>query len=119
MGDAVEPSGEQLVFSYGALQIAELQRAILGRVFPPEPDILPGFTADYAEMADPRFAELTGSSVHAVLRRTGDPRDKVIGTVYRFTDDELDAADQFEVLMFRREQVVLASGRRAWVYLST
>lgn len=112
-------SEDQLVFSYGALQIAELQRSILGRVFPAEADILPGFTADYAEMADPRFAELTGTSTHAVLRRTGDPRDKVIGSVYRFTEDELDAADQFEVAMFRREQVVLASGRTAWVYLSS
>lgn len=112
-------SADQLVFSYGALQIEELQRSILGRVFPPESDILPGFTADYAEMADPRFAELTGSSVHAVLRRTDDPRDKVTGVVYHLTPDELDAADQFEVVMFRREQAVLASGRTAWVYLST
>ncbi|SIT70540.1 gamma-glutamylcyclotransferase family protein [Microbacterium sp. RU33B] len=109
---------DQLVFSYGALQLAELQRAILGRIFSAEDDMLPGFTLDYADMADPRFGELTGTSQHPVLRRTGDPRDKIIGKVYRFTEDELDAADQFEVLMFRREQVTLASGRTAWVYLT-
>ncbi len=113
-----DSAAAQLVFSYGALQNEELQRSVLGRVFPSEAAILPGFHADYAEMADPRFAELTGTSIHAVLRRTDDPRDKVIGKVFRLTEDELDAADQFQVLMFRREQVVLEGGRTAWVYLS-
>lgn len=109
---------DQLVFSYGALQLAELQRSILGRVFSAEDDILSGFTLDYSDAADLRFAELTETSRHAIIRRTGDERDKIIGKVYRFTEDELDAADQFEVLMYHREQVVLASGRTAWVYLA-
>jgi len=53
-----------------------------------------------------------------VLRRTGDPRDKVFGTVLVLTPAELDAADELLTPLFRRLPVTLASGRGAWVYVA-
>ncbi|GAA2007112.1 gamma-glutamylcyclotransferase family protein [Microbacterium ulmi] len=109
---------DQLLFSYGALQNPHLQLATFGRVVESEPDILPGYTADYVEVPDGRFTDLTGLTVHPQLRATGNARDKVIGRVLQLTEAELDAADQFEVSMYRRTPVTLASGRGAWVYVS-
>lgn len=111
-------SPDQLLFSYGALRDAELRRTLFGRDVDFEPDILAGYTADYVEIEDPRFSELTGLTVHPKLRPTGNIHDKVIGEVLHLTETELDAADQLEVSIFRRSPVTLASGRAAWVYLT-
>ncbi len=109
---------DQLLFSYAALQSAELQLDTFGRILDWEPDVLPGYTADYVEIEDSRFTDLTGMTVHPRLRATHNPIDKVIGRAMWVTEAELDAADQFEASMFRRKRVELASGRSAWVYVA-
>ncbi len=61
--------------------------------------------------------DLSGASVHSVVRRTGNRLDKIVGKVFRITEDELDATDEYEVSLYRRVSVALASGRHAWVYV--
>ena len=56
--------------------------------------------------------------MHPIVRATGNPLDKVVGKVLSVTDDELEAADEYEVALYRRASVVLASGRDAWVYVA-
>ncbi|MHC3000476.1 UDP-N-acetylmuramate--alanine ligase [Microbacterium sp. HJ5] len=107
-----------LLFSYGTLQHPEVQLDTFGRLLEADDDVLPGYTVDYAEIEDPRVVDLSGLAVHPIVRATGSPRDKVVGKVLRVTDDELDASDEYEVALYRRVSVVLASGRTAWVYVS-
>lgn len=109
---------DQLLFSYGTLKHAEVQQDTFGRLLEGEPDVLPGYTVDYAEIEDHRVVDLSGLSVHPIVRRTGDTRDKVIGTVLTVSWEELEAADEYEVSLYRRVEAVLASGRQAWVYIS-
>ena len=110
-------SPEQLLFSYGTLQDPEVQLDTFGRLLTVEDDILPGYTVDYAEIDDPRDADGSGLSVHPVVRATGNPLDKVLGKVLWVSENELDAADEFQVELYRRVEVHLASGRAAWVYV--
>lgn len=117
MGTAL-PDAHELLFSYGALQQAPLQLDTFGRVIRSEADILPGFTADYVEIHDARFSDRTGLTVYPHVRRTGDPRDKVVGRVLLLSAEELDAADEFEMSMFHRTRAMLSSHREAWVYLT-
>ena len=112
----MEPS-DQLLFTYGTLQHAEVQLDTFGRLVAGEPDALPGYTIDYVEIDDTRVVDLSGLSVHPVLRATGSAVDKVVGRVLLLTADELDAADEYEVALYRRVPVRLASGRDAWVYV--
>lgn len=77
----------------------------------------PGYCVDHVEIDDPRVVELSGTASHPVLRATGNPLDKIVGRVLLLTEDELDAADEYEVSLYRRGAVTLASGRTAWVYL--
>jgi len=109
---------DQLLFSYGTLQTPEVQLDTFGRLIDGEDDTLPGFTIDYAEIEDHRVVDLSGLSIHPIVRPTGDVRDKVMGRALRVTEDELDAADEYEVSLYRRAAVTLASGRTAWVYVS-
>lgn len=112
-------AAEQLLFSYWTLQNPDVQLDTFGRILDSEDDVLPGFTVDYADIDDPRIVEVLGASERPMLRSTGNALDKVVGKVLRVTDDELDAADEYEVVVFRRASVVLASGRPAWVYVAS
>lgn len=111
-------AADQLLFSYGTLQNPDVQLDTFGRLLTAQDDVLPGYTVDYAEIEDPRVVDLSGLSVHPIVRATGNPLDKVVGKALWVTDDELDASDEYEVELYRRVSVVLASGRRAWVYVS-
>ncbi len=108
---------EELLFTYGTLRHAEVQLDTFGRLVAGEPDSLPGYTIDYAEIDDQRVVDVSGMSVHPVLRATGNDLDRVVGVVLHVTAGELDAADEYEVSLYRRVAVTLASGREAWVYV--
>lgn len=109
---------EQLLFSYGTLQLADVQLDTFGRLLEGSDDVLPGYTVDYAEIDDPRVVDLSGADVHPIVRHTGNPLDKVVGKALWVTEDELDASDEYEVSLYRRISVTLASGRDAWVYVA-
>ena len=117
------PSGaddvpDELLFSYGTLQLPAVQLDTFGRLLASEDDVLPGYTIDYAEIGDPRVVDVSGQAIHPIVRATGSPLDKVSGCVLLLSQDELDAADEYEVDLYRRVSAVLASGRIAWVYVS-
>lgn len=107
-----------LLFSYGTLRHPEVQRDTFGRLVEASDDFIPGYTVDYVEIEDTRVVDLSGHAVHPAVRPTGNPIDKVAGVVLRITEDELDAADEYEVALYRRVSAVLASGRTAWVYVA-
>ncbi len=116
--DAVTAPAEHLLFTYGTLQLADVQLDTFGRLVEAEDDVLPGFTVDYAEIEDRRVVDLSGHDVHPIVRSTGNPLDKVLGKVLWVTEDEIDAADEYEVALYRRVQAQLSSGRTAWVYIA-
>lgn len=102
---------------YGTLQLPEVQLDTFGRLLSGEDDVLPGYRLEWVEIDDDRVAQFSGLDSHPILRRTDDPRDRVFGRVLALTPEELDAADEYEVSLYRRVSVQLASGIRAWVYV--
>jgi hypothetical protein len=52
-----------------------------------------------------------------VVRRTGDPADRVPGVVFLLTAEELAATDRYEGSDYTRAELTLESGRRALVYV--
>ena len=67
---------------------------------------------------DPDVIETSGSDQHPIFRRSTNVSDVVDGSVLELTSVELRAADAYEVNDYRRIEVTLASGRRAWVYVA-
>lgn len=110
-------SGAELLFTYGTLQLPEVQLDTFGRLLSGEDDVLHGYRLEWTAIDDDRVARVSGLDSHPILRRTGDPRDRVFGRVLALTPEELDAADEYEVSLYRRVSVTLASGIRAWVYV--
>jgi gamma-glutamylcyclotransferase (GGCT)/AIG2-like uncharacterized protein YtfP len=97
-----------LLFSYGTLQLEDVQRSTFGRVLQGEPDALVGFQSGRH-----------GKYANVVFN--GDEKSRVSGVVFEITDAELAAADHYENdtdATYQRIETTLASGKRAWVYVA-
>jgi hypothetical protein len=111
-GDASEK-----LFSYGTLRLADVQLATFGRLLEGREDTLPGFALSMIAISDPAVVATSGQSSHPILKRTGDPKDEIAGTVFAVTEAELAAADAYEVADYKRIAVRLKSGTEAFVYV--
>lgn len=112
------PAVHQL-FSYGTLQLERVQLAQFGRLLEGRPDALPGFRMTVIEITDPEVIKASGTDRHPLVIASSDPADSVDGSVFEITDEELAAADSYEVDDYARSEVTLSSGIRAWVYLDS
>ena len=108
---------DQLLFSYGTLQLPEVQLAQFERLLDGEDDAMPGYAQALVEITDPDVLRKSGQRFHPIVSHTGHPADSVAGKVFAVTAAELAAADEYEVDDYKRALVRLASGRDAWVYV--
>ena len=115
MTDAQHPSIR--LFSYGTLQLAEVQQATYGRLLDGEPDVLVGYRLVPLAITNPEVIALSGEPVHMIACRTGDPAERIPGVIYKLTAMELDATDEYEGDAYARREVRLASGAAAFVYV--
>ena len=84
------------LFSYGTLQLSEVQLANYGRTLEGEPDALIGYRMIVLPDRDPHAVRISGTKTHFVVRRTGDPEDRGPGIVYWLTAEELAETDRYE-----------------------
>lgn len=105
------------LFSYGTLQQPEVQHANYGRLIEGQADVLPGYVLAQLQIEDPHVVAVSGKATHTIARQTGNPRDRIDGTVLFLTQAELDASDKYEVEAYRRVEARLESGRIAFVYI--
>jgi hypothetical protein len=112
----VSEASERL-FSYGTLQLPEVQRATFGRLLDGAPDALVGFKRTMVEITDADVLAKSGERFHPIVMRSGNLDDRVEGAVFAITVEELAAADAYEVSDYERVEAELASGLRAWVYV--
>jgi hypothetical protein len=106
------------LFSYGTLQLPDVQRTHFGRQVESVPDTLPSHRTDWVTITDPAVVAVSGTDRHPIGHHTGDPADEVLGAVLALTTEELAAVDTYEVDDCRRRLVTLSSGTAAWVYLA-
>ena len=106
---------DQLLFSYGTLQLESVQLSSFGRLLEGEDDVLHGFTVIEIQIRDPAVLDASGIETHlALVPGDGPP---IPGKTFRLTPEELAAADIYESENYRRIEAPLASGTRAWVYV--
>ncbi|MFW5709231.1 MAG: gamma-glutamylcyclotransferase family protein [Chloroflexota bacterium] len=95
----------ELVFAYGTLLDAAIQRSIIGRVVNSSPDTLPDYRIEKV---------LFGQQAFPIIRPY--PGATVKGRVLLVYPLELRRIDHYETDAYERRRVQLASGRRAWAY---
>ncbi|SDX85059.1 gamma-glutamylcyclotransferase family protein [Lysobacter enzymogenes] len=110
-------SYDQRLFSYGTLQLPAVQQATFGRLLHGDADALVGFRRTLVKIDDAQVVATSGQTHHPIVEPSGDDADRVDGTVFAISADELARADAYEVDDYVRVEAVLASGGRAWVYV--
>ncbi|WP_030724022.1 GDSL-type esterase/lipase family protein [Streptomyces sp. NRRL S-237] len=103
------------LFSFGTLRDERVQTALFGRAVPTSPASLAGYTTRPLKITDPAVIAASGLDVHLILERKLGA--SVEGVVLHLTDQELAAADAYEVDDYTRRRVVLSSGATTWAYL--
>lgn len=96
------------LFTYGTLQEKEVQMGVFSRVLGGSDD-----TLHHHRISNDKVAGL-----YPTIEPTGDSKDHIKGKVYTITEEELKKADFYEGEAYKREVVVLSSGKKAWVYLA-
>lgn len=106
------------LFTYGTLQLEEVQLATFGRRLEGRRDSLVGYRLVMIKIHDDDFVAKSGAADHRNLQFTGDDSDLVEGMVFAVTTKELEQADAYEPEGYARVQVQCRSGLSAWVYLN-
>ena len=105
------------LFTYGTLQLEEVQLATFGRKLEGRPDVLIGYHLANITIEDKDFVAKSGTAEHRNLQFTGNALDFVEGTVFSVTMEELEKSDAYEPEGYERVLVQMKSGNNAWVYL--
>lgn len=106
-----------LLFSYGTLQLESVQLASFGRLLNGQHDAMPGYRKYMLEITDPDVLRKSGEKFHPIVIPSADISDSVEGIVFEITENEISAADRYEVSDYKRIEVQLRSGLSAWVYV--
>ena len=108
---------EEHLFTYGTLQLEEVQLATFGRKLEGQPDVLIGYRLVRITIGDENFVAKSGSAEQRNLQFTGNDTDFVEGSVFSLTREELEKSDSYEPQGYERVLVQLESGTNAWIYL--
>ncbi len=106
----------QRLFSYGTLRLPAVQLAHFGRLLTGTQDRLPHHRIEWLRITDPQVIATSGTDSHPILRYSAAAADSVEGMVFEVSDEELAAADLYEVGDYERVLLRLDSGLLAWVY---
>ncbi|WP_448567331.1 gamma-glutamylcyclotransferase family protein [Thalassotalea ganghwensis] len=105
------------LFSYGTLQMENVQHETFGRRLSGQKDALVGYVLSEIKINDPSVIATSGTDIHPILKFTGNESDIVEGTVFEITPQELAQADEYEVKEYIRVLGRFTSGTNAWAYV--
>jgi len=105
------------LFSYGTLQMEQVQLDTFGRRLKGKKDVLRKYIIKDLKITDPDVIKSSGTDIHPILEYAGNQNDFVEGTIYEISDEELELADSYEVDDYQRRLLTFESGTKAWVYL--
>ena len=106
----------EYLFTYGTLQLEDVQLSTFGRKLDGKPDALVGYRLVMIKIEDEDFVVKSGTADHRNLQFTGNASDLVEGIVFTVTMEELERSDAYEPEGYERMQVQLQSGATAWIY---
>lgn len=105
------------LFSYGTLQKEKVQLETFGRLLEGNSEVLSNYKLNQVEITDPEVLRKSEEKFHPIIEFSGDPSDKVSGTLFEITMEELKHADDYEVDDYQRIEVTFDSGRKGYIYV--
>ncbi|OIQ21028.1 MAG: UDP-N-acetylmuramate--alanine ligase [Flavobacterium sp. MedPE-SWcel] len=106
------------LFSYGTLQLEQVQIATYGRVLSGSKDILKHYKLENLKITDQAVLEKNKQQFYPIAIKTNNPNDSIKGIIFEITEQELIETDKYEVSDYKRVSKVFESGKKAWVYIN-
>src|ERR1041385_337210 len=100
-----QQSEMEYLFTYGTLQLEEVQLSTFGRKLKGKPDALVGYRLVMMKIQDEDFVAKSGTADHRNLQFTGNTSDFVEGVVFAVTLEELMQSDAYEPEGYERVPV--------------
>lgn len=110
---------EHHLFSYGTLQLDQVQLDTFGRLLHGTTDALIGYRLEKVRIKDPEVVAISNEAYHPIAIHTGNPNDYIEGLCFKISKKELEHADSYEVSDYKRVKTKLRSGKEAWVYIQS
>lgn len=108
----------QYLFSYGTLQIENVQLETYGRVLKGSEDRLEGYKLGSLKIVDKKVLEKSNKQFHPIAIPTSNTEDYLEGVIYEISMEELLQTDLYEVSDYKRVLETFKSGNKAWVYVA-
>jgi gamma-glutamylcyclotransferase (GGCT)/AIG2-like uncharacterized protein YtfP len=105
------------LFSYGTLQLDNVQIKNYGRLLVGTKDSLKQYKLDKIRITDLKVLKASGKEFHPIALKTSKKSDTIEGTIFEITEHELLQTDNYEVSDYKRVLETFVSGKKAWIYV--
>nr|WP_299888867.1 gamma-glutamylcyclotransferase family protein [uncultured Lacinutrix sp.] len=113
----LEKQKKQLLFSYGTLQLDNVQIETYGRKLYGKKDILMGYRLDNMQIKDESILKKSNQEFHPIAIKSDISEEKIEGKIFEINTEELLNTDLYEVDDYKRVLETFKSGLKAWVYI--
>ena len=108
---------QHYLFSYGTLQLENVQLQNYNRKLKGFKDTLEGYKLSQIEITNEVVLEKSGKKFHPIAVPSKNKSDFIDGVIFEITENELLETDKYEVSAYKRVQKKFKSGNEAWVYI--
>ncbi|MBC8757165.1 gamma-glutamylcyclotransferase [Kordia sp. YSTF-M3] len=105
------------LFSYGTLQLENVQLESFGRILIGKKDTLVAYKLEQLQITDEAVLAVSDQKFHPIAIQTNSTSDVISGTLYKITQEELAEADRYEVADYKRVEATFQSGNKGWIYV--
>ena len=109
----------ELLFSYGTLQLEKVQLETFGRRLNGTQDILKGYRIEQLRITDIDVLDKSEQEFHPIAMPSTNENDDIKGMLFEISHEELLLADSYEVEDYKRILVIFQSGKKGWIYVKS
>ncbi len=105
------------LFSYGTLQLENVQIKTYGRKLVGFKDVLESYKLEQLKITDKDVLAKSQQEYHPIAIPSKDKEDCIEGVIFEITEQELIQTDSYEVSDYKRVLETFQSGKKAWIYI--
>lgn len=106
------------LFSYGTLQLEQVQIETYGRKLNGSKDILEFYRIEQLEITDKDVLSKSEQKFHPIAVKTLIKSDYIEGVIFEISESELIETDKYEVSDYKRVLETFKSGKQAWIFIA-
>lgn len=110
-------SNNHYLFSYGTLQLKNVQLKNYGRELIGFKDIIKNYKIEQLKITDKDVLAKSQQKFHPISITSNNKVDHIEGVTFEITAEELRQTDIYEVSDYKRVLETFQSGKKAWIYI--